>query len=129
MFVVTGKLSNKSLIKSGVSENGAWKIMMFLVEKTRNRKPIFIPIIAKGKLADKIDSVPIGERIKVDFYIEGKPYNGKYFTDCIATSIEKYIPKKKWIHGQVTFGGETFSDGSENLGTDIHLFKEENKGQ
>jgi hypothetical protein len=128
MFVVTGKLSNKSLIKSGISENGAWKIMMFLVEKTRNRKPIFIPIIAKGKLADKIDGVPIGERIKVDFYIEGKPYNGKYFTDCIATNIDKYIPKKKWIHGQVTFGDETFSDGSENLGTDIHLFKEENKG-
>lgn len=129
MFVVTGKLSNKSLIKSGISENGAWKIMMFLVEKTRNRKSIKIPIIAKGKLADKIDSVPIGERIKVDFYIEGKPYNGKYFTDCIATSIEKYVPKKKWIHGQVTFGNEVYEDGSENLGTDIHLFKEENKGQ
>jgi len=124
MFVVTGKLSNKSLVKSGVSEVGTWKIIQFLIEKTRNRKPIFIPLIAKGKLADKIDDIPIGERIKVDFYIEGKNYNGKYYTDCISTSIDKYIPRKKWIHGQVTFGNDVFEDGSENLGKDIHLFKD-----
>jgi len=125
MFTVTGKLSNKSLIKSGVSDIGVWKVMMFLVEKTRNKKPIKIPFIAKGKMADKMDNIPVGEKVTVNFYIEGKPYNGKYFTDCIATEIDKYVPKKKWVHGQAAVGDEVFNDGSENLNTDIHLFKEE----
>ena len=129
MFTVRGKLSNKSLVKSGVSERGTWQIIQFLIEKTKNKKPIFIPVIAKGKLADKIDETPIGEKIKVEFYIEGKPYNGKYFTDCIATSIEKYVPKKKWIHGQVTFGNEVFDDTSLHLEKELHLFKAEQKEQ
>jgi len=50
MFIVTGKLSNKSNIKTGVSEKGAWKIINFLIEKTRKRKPIKIPITAKEKI-------------------------------------------------------------------------------
>ena len=127
MFIVTGKLSNKSLIKSGVSDKGAWKIVMFLIEKTMNRKPIKIPLIAKGKLADKLDDIPIGERLKVQFFIEGKPYNGKYYTDCIATDIDKFVPKKKWVHGQVSYGNESFSDGSEFLNKDTNLFKQENE--
>ena len=127
MFVVTGKLSNKSLVKSGVSDNGAWKIVMFLIEKTRNRKPIKIPLIAKGKLADKLDDIPIGERLKVQFFIEGKPYNGKYYTDCIATDIDKFVPKKKWVHGQASFGNEAFDDKSQDLNKDIHLFQQEEK--
>jgi hypothetical protein len=128
MFTVTGKLSNKSLIKSGVSEVGAWKIVVFIIEKTRNRKPIKIPFTAKGKLAIKIDDIPIGEKITVDFYIEGKKYNERYYTDCVATSVDKYVPKKKYVHGQVSFGDDVFSDNSEFLGRDIHLFKD-NDGQ
>ena len=127
MFTVTGKLSNKSLIKSGISENGAWKIVMFLIEKTRHKQPIKIPLIAKGKLAIKIDDIPIGEKLTVEFYIEGKKYNEKYYTDCIATNVDKYVPKKKYIHGQVTFGNEVFDDNSELLGKDIHLFKDNNE--
>jgi hypothetical protein len=129
MFVVTGKLSNKSLVKSGVSEHGAWKIVVFIIEKTRNKKPIKIPLTAKGKLAIKVDDIPIGEKITVEFFIEGKKYNDKYFTDCIATNVDKYVPKKKYIHGQVSMGNEVFSDDSELLDTDIHLFREEKDGQ
>ena len=99
MFVVTGKLSNKSIIKAGVSEKGSWKIINFLIQKTRNRKPIKIPIIAKGKLAEKIDSIPLGEKVVVRFFIEGKKFNDKYYTDCIATDIEKFVSKTKIMLG------------------------------
>jgi hypothetical protein len=101
MFIVTGKLSNKSNIKTGVSEKGAWKIINFLIEKTRKRKPIKIPITAKGKLAEKIESIALGEKIVVKFYIEGKKYNDKYFTDCVAIDIDKYVPKSKVLYGNV----------------------------
>ena len=99
MFVVTGKLSNKSIVKTGVSEKGSWKIINFLIQKTRKNKPIKIPIIAKGKLAEKIDSIALGEKVVVRFFIEGKKYNDKYFTDCIAIDIDKFVPKSKIISG------------------------------
>jgi hypothetical protein len=100
MFSVIGRLSNKSYIKTGVSEKGAWKIISFLIQKTRKRKPIKIPIIAKGKLAEKIESIAIGEKLLIQFYIEGKKFNNKYYTDCIATEIDKYVPKSKIFVGQ-----------------------------
>lgn len=127
MFSTSGILTNKSLVKSGTTENGTWKIIQFLIKKTKFKKPIYIPITAKGNLAAKIDDIAIGEKIKIEFYIEGKRYNGKYYTECIATDIDKYIPKKKYEHGQVSFGNEVYDDGSDNFRVDNHLFKEENK--
>lgn len=100
MFIVRGKLSSKSDIKTGVSENGSWKIITFLLEKTRRKKPIKIPITAKGKLAEKIESIALGEKLVVNFFIEGKKHNDRYFTNCIATDIDKYVPKSKVLYGK-----------------------------
>ena len=122
MFTVTGKLSDKSLVKSGVSEKGAWKIIVFLIEKTRKRKAIKIPITAKGKLAERIDNIAIGEKLTVRFFIEGNKYNDKYFTNCIAIEIDKYVPKKTFEHGQVTFGNEVFNENEIEFKDDRHLF-------
>lgn len=127
MFTVTGKLSNKSLVKSGVSENGAWKIVVFIIEKTRHRNIIRMPFTAKGKLANIIDDIPVGERLTIDFYIDSKKFNGKYYTDCIATCIEKYVPKKKYIHGQVSFENQVFIDNTDIIQKDLHLFNQENE--
>lgn len=125
MFATSGILTNKSLVKSGVSENGTWKILSFLIKKTKFKKPILIPLIAKGKLAEKLDGIQIGEKIRVEFYIDGQKYNEKYYPNCIATDIEKYIPKKKFQYGQVSYDNEVFDDGKDNLTLDLHLFKEE----
>lgn len=122
MFTVTGKLSDKSLVKSGVSEKGAWRIIVFLIEKTRKRKVIKIPITAKGKLAERIDNIAIGEKLTVRFFIEGNKYNDKYFTNCIAIEIDKYVPKKIFEHGQVTFGNEVFDENQMEFKDDRHLF-------
>jgi hypothetical protein len=37
-------------------EKGTWRIIQFLIKKTRNKKIETIPFTAKGKLADKIDA-------------------------------------------------------------------------
>lgn len=124
MFVVSGKLSDKSLIKSGVSEKGAWRVIVFLIEKTRKRKPIKIPIVAKGKLAEKIDGIMVGEKLTVRFFIEGKKFNDRYYTDCIAIEIEKYTPKAKYQYGQVMVNDQVFQEGSEEFLPDSHLFTE-----
>jgi hypothetical protein len=104
MFTVTGKLSNKSVLKTGVSEHGTWRVLNFCIEKTRKRKPIKIPITAKGSLAAKINDIAIGEKIRVTFFIEGKKHNDRYITDCVAIDVEKHVRKSKH------FGQESFHD-------------------
>lgn len=118
MFVVTGKLSDKSFIRTGVSEKGAWKIIHFLIEKTRKRKIIKIPLIARGKLAEKLDGISVGEKVVINFFIEGKKYNDKYFTDCIATDIDKFVPKSR-----VRFD-PNIKDSDFEFNKDINLFNE-----
>lgn len=122
MFSVTGKLSNKAMLKSGVSEKGVWKILSFCIEKTRRRKPIKIPITAKGALAEKINDIAIGEKITVRFFIEGKKYNDKYITDCIAIEVDKYVPKSKY--GQVTFGDKEYGEQDYEFKKDNSLFNQ-----
>jgi len=120
MFTVVGRLSNKSLVKSGVSENGAWRIIQFLVEKTRRGKQIKIPITAKGKLAELIDGIALREKITVRFFIEGKEYKGKYYTDCVAIEIEKYTPKAKFQYASSI--GKEPTELDFELTQDNHLF-------
>lgn len=124
MFVVTGKLSGKSVVKYGQSEKGSWKIIQFLIKKTRNRKLENIPFTAKGRLAEKIDSIALGEKVTIKFFIEGNKYNDKYFTNCIATEIDKYIKKEKYKYGSVSFGNEVYEDKSDYLLIDNNLFNQ-----
>ena len=122
MFTVTGKLSNKSMMKTGVTEKGTWRVINFCIEKTRRRKPIKIPITAKGGLAEKIESIAIGEKITIRFFIEGKKYNDRYLTDCIAMEVEKYVPKAKY--GQVSFGEQTLNENEFEFSKDNSLFNQ-----
>jgi len=122
MFFVTGKLSDKAFKKTGVSENGAWTIIQFLIVKKRKGKPIKIPIIARGKLANKLDDFVVGEKLRIEFYIEGKEFNGKFYTECYALSIEKYVKKQYFI----THGSEMFEGEKDIIQIDNHLFKEQN---
>ncbi|HWY13071.1 MAG TPA: DUF3127 domain-containing protein [Bacteroidia bacterium] len=127
MFKVIGKLVGKSLIKEGVSGEGrAWKIVQFLIEKTKNKKLIKIPFIAKGKLAEKVETIPYGERIKIEFFIKGSEYNKKWFTDAIATDVDKFVSKKKYEHGSVSYNNEAFNNADDFLNTDLQLFSKEN---
>ncbi len=127
MFVVTGKLSGKSVVKCGQSEKGSWKIIQFLIKKTKNRKPINIPLTAKGKLAEKIESIALGERITVKFFIEGNKYNDKIYTNCIATDVDKYIKKDKYQYGAVRFGDEVYEDKNDYLLIDNNLFNQKHE--
>jgi hypothetical protein len=111
-------------MKSGITENGTWKVITFLIEKTRRKKPIKIPFVAKGKLAEKVESIVVGEKLTIRFYIEGKKYNDKYFTDCIAIEIDKFVTKSKYQFGSIAFGNEVFEDGHHELQKDNNLFNQ-----
>lgn len=127
MFVTSGKLSGKSIIKTGRYENGTWKVIQFLIKKTRNRKAVNIPFTAKGKLAEKIESIALGEKITVRFFVEGSKYGDKYYTNCIAIEVDKYIKKDKYQYGSVGFGDETYEDKNDYLQIDNNLFNQKNE--
>lgn len=96
MFRVSGTLSAKTMLKKGISQKGSWKIATFLLKKTRQKKPIQIPLVARGYWAGVIDEMLTGEKINVEFYIESRKYNGRYYPNCVVTNIvrkEKRIKK------------------------------------
>ena len=127
MFFVTGKIVNKSLIKNGVSDKGSWKIITFLIEKTKNKKKIKLPFTAKGSLAEKVSEISLGQKVRVEFYIVGREYNGRYYPDVIATDIEKYVNKKKSY--PVHIGDETFVSSDNFLNSELQLFKNDENNQ
>jgi hypothetical protein len=93
---ITGRFVSKSLIKSGESEFGKWKIINFLIEKTYNKKKYKIYFVAKGKWADFVETIPVKERITIHYIPECKEYApNKWATDLKAIEIEKYVPAKK----------------------------------
>jgi len=121
MFFVTGKLSDKAFIKTGTSDYGKWTVIQFLITKKRKGKTIKIPITAKGKLAEKLDNFVVGEKLRIEFFIEGKEYNSKFYTECYAISIEKYVKKQYFI----THGNEMFEGEKDIIQIDNHIFKEQ----
>ena len=60
---VNGKLVSKSLIKSGKSERGEWRIIEFVIQRTYNKKKIKVAFIASGKNADLVNNIEYNERI------------------------------------------------------------------
>ncbi len=84
----------KSLIKSGTSEWGTWRIVEFMIERTYNKKKIKILFVARGKWATFIEGVPYKERILVEYVPDLKQHGTKYFQDLKVTNIEKYVSKK-----------------------------------
>lgn len=95
MLCITGKLAGKSLIHEGVSQYGTWRIVRFFIEKTFNKKKCKIIFTAKGKLADKVFSILLNEKLDIYFFPDCKEVNSKWYTELRAVSVEKYVPANK----------------------------------
>ena len=77
---ITGKLIKISQVETGTSNSGTiWKKQSITVENDAYFKtPVYFTVFG-DKLADK--SISIGEKITVDFEIESKESNGKWYTN------------------------------------------------
>lgn len=83
---ITAKLTQLLPIQTGSGKNGEWKKEDILVEiDAQYPKKIFISI-----WVDKINEgqLQIGNFLKIDFDIESKEYNSKWYTDVKAWKIE-----------------------------------------
>ena len=83
---LTAKLTQLLPIQAGTGKNGEWKKQDIIVETGgQYPKKIFISI-----WGDKINEgqLKIGNELKIDFDIESRDYNGKWYTDIKAWKIE-----------------------------------------
>ena len=83
---VTAKLVQILPLQSGVSRNGEWKKQDIIVE-TDSRFPKKICISIWG---DKIQpsQLKMGNTLTIDFDIESREFNGRWYTDVKASKIE-----------------------------------------
>jgi hypothetical protein len=83
---LTAKLTQVLPMESGMGKNGEWKKQSIIVE-TDGQYPKKICITAWG---DKINpsQLQAGNTLTVDFDIESREFNGRWYTDVKAWKIE-----------------------------------------
>lgn len=83
---LTAKLTQLLPIQTGTGKNGEWKKQDIIVE-TDGQFPKKVCISIWG---DKINEgqLQIGNILKIDFDIESREYNGRWYTDIKAWKIE-----------------------------------------
>lgn len=86
---LTAKLAQLFPIQTGTGKNGEWKKQDIIVE-TDGQYPKKVCISIWG---DKINEgqLQIGNLLKIDFDIESRDYNGRWYTDIKAWKIEVAI--------------------------------------
>jgi len=83
---VSAKLIQLLPLQSGTGKNGQWRKQDVIVE-TDGQYPKKVCISIWG---DKIneDQLKVGNRLKIDFDVESREYNGRWYTDVKAWKIE-----------------------------------------
>jgi hypothetical protein len=83
---LTARLINVLPLQTGTGKNGQWRKQDIIVE-TDGQYPKKVCIAIWG---DKINEsqLQIGNQFKIDFDVESREFNGKWYTDCKAWKIE-----------------------------------------
>lgn len=83
---LTAKLIQLLPLQTGTGKNGEWKKQDIIVE-TEGQYPKKVCISLWG---DKINSsqLKVGNQLKIDFDVESREYNGRWYSDIKAWKIE-----------------------------------------
>lgn len=85
---IIGKLLQKLPLQSGIGRTGnSWQKQEFVIE-TIEQYPKKVCANLWGDKLDMLDTVNIGDTVKVSFSIESREFNGKWYTDIKAWKIE-----------------------------------------
>jgi Domain of unknown function (DUF3127) len=111
---LTAKLVQFLPLQSGTGKNGQWKKQDIIVE-TEATYPKKVCISVWG---DKIETASLqpGSLLKIDFDVESREFNGRWYTDIKAWKIEV-------AGNSLQLGSEkvTANMGPENVGNDDDL--------
>ncbi len=84
----TGKLIQKLGQQTGQGKNGAWVKQEFIVE-TQEQYPKKVCVSAWGDKVKEMDSVAIGEFVKLSVNIESREFNSRWYTDVRIWRVER----------------------------------------
>lgn len=87
---ITAKLIELLPLQTGTGKNGEWKKQEIIVD-TEGQHPKKVCVSVWG---DKINmsQLQIGNKLKIDFDVESREYNGKWYTDIKAWRIDSVGP-------------------------------------
>lgn len=83
---LTGKLVQLLPVQTGQGKNGTWKKQEFILE-TEGTYPKKVCIAVWGDKADE-KALQVGNTLKVDFDVESREFNGRWYTDVKAWKVE-----------------------------------------
>lgn len=111
---LTAKLIQLLPLQTGTGKNGQWKKQDIIVE-TEATYPKKICVSIWG---DKIDASQLqpGNLLKIDFDVESREFNGRWYTDIKAWKIETAVGSQSVVSEKST--GYT---GPENTNNDDDL--------
>jgi hypothetical protein len=120
MYWFIGNLVKRTVLKTGVSSKGQWRIIEFICEKKHKGEKKKFCFVAFGKQADFLNELSSKSRLEINFFPECKEHGGKMFTQLKVLEIKKHTKQRKWFN-QLDF--------FENKG-DFSIFKElDNEGK
>lgn len=99
---LTVRLKQFGAENQGTSAKGEWKKMEIIVETTE-QYPKTIAVVCWNELADTARRMTPGNEYKISFSIESREYNGKWYTDVKATSIESGAQRQSQPNVQPTY--------------------------
>lgn len=91
---IKGKVKSVLPVESGEGKNGKeWKRQDFIIEFMDGEYSKILALTARTDNALNIASkLKDGQDVKVQFNIESREYNGKYYTNATAWKIEAEAP-------------------------------------
>lgn len=89
---IKGKIIAVLPLQTGEGRNGQWKSQDYVLEYNQDSQ--YPKRMVFNIFGDKIDQFQVaeGQMVKVDFDIEGREYNGRWFNNVRAWRVEKDAP-------------------------------------
>lgn len=85
---LSGKVFKAMPVESGEGKNGVWKKQQIIIEIDNGKYPKKVAVVFWGDLVSS-DAFVEGKDISVEFDIESREYNGKWYTDVKAWRINR----------------------------------------
>lgn len=85
---MTAKFLQLGQRASGEGKNGTWTKQELIVE-TMDQYPRKICFVCWGDLADKVREFKVGDLLKLQFSIESREFNGRWYTDVKPYRLDR----------------------------------------
>lgn len=85
---ITAKFVQLGQRTSGEGRNGTWT-KQELIAETMEQYPRKICFVCWGDLADKVREYNVGDVLKLQFSIESREYNGRWYTDVKPYRLDR----------------------------------------